>query len=107
MYSYSRLRLEDQVRTLIDNYNRAAVDFATYKGQQGLTKANEKTVNTFLAAHPEHADEKTIKWSSSLKSRAARGGRLSPIVAAGHKVVTCGYVSLRGLRGCVDNWAGG
>ncbi|EYT60945.1 helicase [Dietzia sp. UCD-THP] len=75
VYSYSRLRLEDQVRTLIDNYNRAAVDFATYKGQQGLTKANEKTVNTFLAAHPEHADEKTIKWSSSLKSRAARGER--------------------------------
>ena len=77
VYSYSRQRLEDQVRTLIANYNRAAVGFATYKQQQGLTKVDEKTVTAFLAKHPEHADETAIKWSRSLRTHCARGVELA------------------------------
>src|SRR5699024_10656442 len=67
----------NQVATLIANYNRAAADFNTYKQRQGLPKADETSVTAFLTAHPEHADETTIKWSRSLRTHAARGVELS------------------------------
>ena len=85
VYSYSGQRLEDQVRTLIANYNQAAADFSTYKQQQGLTKVDEKTVTAFLAKHPEHAVETAIKWSRSLRTHCARGVEL---VYDPEKVVT-------------------
>ncbi|MFS4490249.1 DEAD/DEAH box helicase [Dietzia kunjamensis] len=88
VYSFSRERLENQVRTLIANYNQAATDFSAYKQQQGLTKTNEKTVTAFLNAHPKHADETTIKWSRSLRTHAARGVEL---VYDPEKIVTSLY----------------
>src|SRR5699024_8854963 len=63
VYNFSALKLEANVRRLVDNYNRELPKFDAYCNEQGITKRTEATVTSFLGTHPYAADPSYIKWS--------------------------------------------
>jgi len=75
VYNYSRAELENNAERLITNYNQQIEPFTTYLQQQGITRPDEKDVAEYLKRHPDAADEKHIKWTSTLQQRLARSLR--------------------------------
>lgn len=71
VYNHDQQILKHNVVTLLENYNHARVQLQHWLTNTG-TKPSEKATTAFLKENPQLADEKIIKWSSSLYSFAAR-----------------------------------
>ncbi|MDQ1307399.1 MAG: hypothetical protein QG671_3232, partial [Actinomycetota bacterium] len=72
VYNFSRPLLTRHVELLIDNYNSELSPFAKFAQELAVTKPTDATVADYLGGNPSAADEKRIKWTSTLQSRLAR-----------------------------------
>jgi len=76
VYNYSRTKLVDSVKRLIENYNAELEPFMAYCAEHGITRPTEGTVSDYLSATPSAAAGDRIKWSRSLRTHLARGRRV-------------------------------
>lgn len=72
-YDYSQSGLRANVDRLIGDYNRQIQSFSHFCKEHGITRRNEKAVTSYLTDNPDAADERDIKWSSSMRQYLARG----------------------------------
>lgn len=77
VYNFSRQKLADSVKRLINNYDELLQPFATYARDKGIAKPDEKDVSAYLGRTPAAASESYIKWSRSLRTYLARQTRIT------------------------------
>ncbi|AWB84180.1 DEAD/DEAH box helicase [Corynebacterium liangguodongii] len=65
-YSYSSMKLDDQIKVLRKSYVNALSAIG-----------NDEKANDFLKANPQYADPRSSKWSSSLEADLGRGKPVS------------------------------
>lgn len=74
VYNCSGARLEQNVRRMIDSYERIRSDFETFNHGYGKRRVNEPGVANYLAASPaDRSDPTRISWSRSLRQSLAKG----------------------------------
>ncbi|WP_156520372.1 type ISP restriction/modification enzyme, partial [Rhodococcus sp. EPR-157] len=77
VYNYSRTKLVDSVKRLIENYNAELGPFTAYCTEHGITRPTEGTVSDYLSVTPFAAAGDRIKWSASLKQHLSRRSEIS------------------------------
>lgn len=77
VYNYSQTSLSENVQRLIRNYQDQHQPFRDYCQTAGVSRPNEAAVTSYLTANPQAADDRAIKWSSSLKQDLGRGTQAS------------------------------
>lgn len=75
-YSYSANALNNQVTSMVEQYQAAQRLFTQWVREQGIIKPKEADVSRFLSQHPDLTTQGSMSWNRSINQQLARNATL-------------------------------